>query len=664
MNTVATGLLAPLLLLPLAGAALNGAVGRFLPKPLSAAIGLLPIAASFVLALVATLQLHGLGGAEAYGATALTQDLGEWLNVGPLVANWALHFDAVTAVMALVITGVGFLIHLYSVGYMHDDEGFAKYFAYLNLFVAAMLSLVLADNLILLFLGWEGVGLVSWLLIGFWYKDAEKVDAANKAFIANRVGDLALMLGVFLLFGLAGTVHVGELRDWVSHLSPAQITAAGTLLTTSTMLLFIGCTGKSAQIPLYVWLPDAMAGPTPVSALIHAATMVTAGIYLMVRLNFLFVLTPVTLAVVAVIGLATAIMAGTIGLMQNDIKKVLAYSTISQLGFMFLAAGVAAPAAAMFHLVTHAFFKALLFLGSGSVIHALSGEQDIRRMGGLGKVLPSTSKTFLIGCLAIAGFPLTAGFFSKDEILWSIMNNQQVLGGPALSSVLFPLALFAAFLTALYMFRLYFLVFAGEQRLTDEAKSHLHESPAVMTGPLWVLAILSLVAGFAGLPHFTGLPNLFHHFIAPVIAPTEALVRSVYSHDSGAIWGCVGAGTVAGLSGMGLAFVLWGRGGETPAKLAASWPRLHALVLNKYYIDELYEFTFGKALRIKSRVYDLFVDNLVIDTVAVGGAGWLSTFSGQLIGRLQNGNLQRYLTIAFIGLAIVLFLIARGGVTP
>jgi NADH-quinone oxidoreductase subunit L len=434
MNTVATGLLAPLLLLPLAGAALNGAVGRFLPKPLSAAIGLLPIAASFVLALVAALQLHGLGGAEAYGAAALTQDLGEWLNVGPLVANWALHFDAVTAVMALVITGVGFLIHLYSVGYMHDDEGFAKYFAYLNLFVAAMLSLVLADNLILLFLGWEGVGLVSWLLIGFWYKDAEKVDAANKAFIANRVGDLALMLGVFLLFGLAGTVHVGELRDWVSHLSPAQITAAGTLLTTSTMLLFIGCTGKSAQIPLYVWLPDAMAGPTPVSALIHAATMVTAGIYLMVRLNFLFVLTPVTLAVVAVIGLATALIAGTIGLMQNDIKKVLAYSTISQLGFMFLAAGVAAPAAAMFHLVTHAFFKALLFLGSGSVIHALSGEQDIRRMGGLGKVLPSTSKTFLIGCLAIAGFPLTAGFFSKDEILWSIMNNQQVLGGRPFSS--------------------------------------------------------------------------------------------------------------------------------------------------------------------------------------------------------------------------------------
>jgi NADH-quinone oxidoreductase subunit L len=664
MNTVATGLLAPLLLLPLAGAALNGAVGRFLPKSLSAAIGLVPIAASFVLALVAALQLHGLGGAEAYGAAALTQDIGEWLNVGPLVASWALHFDAVTAVMSLVITGVGFLIHLYSVGYMHDDEGFAKYFAYLNLFVAAMLSLVLADNLILLFLGWEGVGLVSWLLIGFWYKDAEKVDAANKAFIANRVGDLALMLGVFLLFGLAGTVHIGEMRDWVAHLSPAQITAAGTLLTTSTMLLFIGCTGKSAQIPLYVWLPDAMAGPTPVSALIHAATMVTAGIYLMVRLNFLFVLTPVTLGVVAVVGLATAIMAGTIGLMQNDIKKVLAYSTISQLGFMFLAAGVAAPAAAMFHLVTHAFFKALLFLGSGSVIHALSGEQDIRRMGGLGKVLPSTSKTFLIGCLAIAGFPLTSGFFSKDEILWSILNNQQVLGSPALSAVLFPLALFAAFLTALYMFRLYFVVFAGEQRLTDEAKSHLHESPAVMTGPLWGLAILSLVAGFAGLPHFTGLPNLFHHFIAPVIAPTEALVRSVYSHDSGAIWGCVGAGTVAGLSGMGLAFVLWGRGGETPAKLAASWPRLHALVLNKYYIDELYDFTFGKAMRIKSRVYDLFVDNLVIDTVAVGGAGWLSTFSGQLIGRLQNGNLQRYLTIAFIGLAIVLFLIARGGVTP
>ena len=279
-------------------------------------------------------------------------------------------------------------------------------------------------------------------------------------------------------------------------------------------------------------------------------------------------------------------------------------------------------------------------------------------------MLPSTSKTFLIGCLAIAGFPLTSGFFSKDEILWSVLNNQQVLGSPGLSAVLYPLALFAAFLTALYMFRLYFTVFAGEQRLTDEAKSHLHESPAIMTGPLWVLAILSLVAGFAGLPHFTGMPNLFHHFIAPVIAPTEALVRSVYSHESGAIWGCVGAGTAAGLSGMGLAFVLWGRGGETPARLAAAWPRLHALVLNKFYIDELYAFTFGKALRIKSRVYDLFVDNLLIDTVAVGGAGWLSTFSGQLIGRLQNGNLQRYLTIAFIGLAIVLFLIARGGVTP
>ncbi len=664
MNTVATGLLAPLLLLPLAGAVLNGAVGRFLPKSLSAAIGILSIGAAFVVALLATLQLHGLPGAEAYGAAALTQDLAEWINVGPLVASWALHFDAVTAIMSLVITGVGLLIHLYSAGYMHDDEGLAKYFAYLNLFVAAMLSLVLADNLVLLFLGWEGVGLVSWLLIGFWYKDAEKVDAANKAFIANRVGDLALMLGVFLLFGLAGTVHIGGLRDWASHMSPEQLTAAGTLLTASTLLLFIGCTGKSAQIPLYVWLPDAMAGPTPVSALIHAATMVTAGIYLMVRLNFLFILTPFTLSVVAVIGLLTALMAGAIGLVQNDIKKVLAYSTISQLGFMFLAAGVAAPAAAMFHLVTHAFFKALLFLGSGSVIHALSGEQDIRRMGGLGQVLPSTSKTFLIGCLAIAGFPLTSGFFSKDEILWGVLNNQQVLGSPGLSAVLFPLALFAAFLTALYMFRLYFTVFAGEQRLTDEAKSHLHESPAIMTGPLWVLAILSLVAGFAGLPHFTGLHNHFHHFIAPVIAPTEALVRSVYGPESGAIWGCVGAGTAAGLSGMGLAFVLWGRGGETPARLAAAWPRLHALVLNKFYIDELYALTFGKALQVKSRVYDLFVDNLVIDTVAVGGAGWLSTFSGQLIGRLQNGNLQRYITIAFIGLAFVLFLIARGGVTP
>jgi NADH-quinone oxidoreductase subunit L len=402
-----------------------------------------------------------------------------------------------------------------------------------------------------------------------------------------------------------------------------------------------------------------MAGPTPVSALIHAATMVTAGVYLIVRLNFIFVLTPTTMTVVALTGLLTALLAGSIGLVQNDIKKVLAWSTVSQLGFMFLAAGVGGVTAAFFHLVTHAFFKALLFLGSGSVIHALSGEQDIRRMGGLRAHLPSTHTTFLIGCLAIAGFPLTAGFFSKDEILWAVLSGHNLLGGPALGLLLYPLAVAAAFMTALYMFRLYFMVFGGTERLDSHAREHLHESPAVMTVPLWILAALSLVAGFAGLPHViagpTGLPNLLHHWIAPVVAPAEALIGSGFE-GSAAAWACMLGGTVAGLGGIFVARSLWGGGGETPARIAAAWPRLHRVLEHRYYIDEAYALVLGRGLELKSKVLGHLVDGFALDTVAVNGTGWLTAYLGRALSRFQNGSTQRYVAFALAGLALILLL--------
>ncbi|HEX2928833.1 MAG TPA: NADH-quinone oxidoreductase subunit L, partial [Candidatus Binatia bacterium] len=471
-------------LIPLLGSLINLFCGRALGKKTAGALASAAVGASFALAFYVFWQLP---------ANGIFRDLVyRWIESGSFRVNLSFQVDALTAVMLLVITGIGFLIHIYSLGYMSHDEDMVRFFVYLNLFVFFMLLLVMGDNLLVLFVGWEGVGLCSYLLIGFWYQDPNNTIAGNKAFIVNRIGDFGFVLGILLLVTELGrqgiwTLEFLELQKHAQVLSP-------TIVGAITLLLFVGAAGKSAQIPLFVWLPDAMAGPTPVSALIHAATMVTAGVYMTARLHFLFVLAPSTLSVIAWVAAATAFFAATIALTQNDIKKVLAYSTVSQLGYMFLAVGVGAFGAAIFHLFTHAFFKACLFLGSGSVIHALGGEQDMRKMGGLKTHMPATYWTFVVATLAITGIPFTAGFFSKDLILW-----QTFIHG---ATVLWAIGLITAGMTAFYMFRQLFMVFHGECRADDHTKAHLHESPAVMTMPLIVLALGSIFAGWLGAPEY------------------------------------------------------------------------------------------------------------------------------------------------------------------
>lgn len=466
-------------LLPLLGFIIIGLFGNKLNKTLAGGIASATVLGAFVASLALFFNIHQ--NHKAFEYIAFT-----WIKAGGFQADMGFLIDELSVWMMLVITGIGFLIHIYSTGYMAHDPGFSRFFAYLNLFIFSMLLLVMGNNFLILFIGWEGVGLCSYLLIGFWYKNNEYGKAARKAFIMNRIGDLGLLLGIFLIFTTIGTVNYANLNTLVA-------TATPTTLTVIAILLFVGAMGKSAQIPLYTWLPDAMAGPTPVSALIHAATMVTAGIYMVVRTNVIYTASPFALAFVALIGLATSLFAAIIGLRQNDIKKVLAYSTVSQLGLMFLALGAGAYASAMFHLTTHAFFKALLFLGAGSVIHAMSGEQDIRNMGGLKDKLPQTFRIFLIGTLAIIGFPLLSGFFSKDEILANVF---------AYSPVLWFFGLVSSVITAFYMLRLLFLTFYGNFRGTEQQAHHLHESPASMTIPLWILAGLSVIGGLLNLPHF------------------------------------------------------------------------------------------------------------------------------------------------------------------
>ncbi|HHI02639.1 MAG TPA: NADH-quinone oxidoreductase subunit L, partial [candidate division Zixibacteria bacterium] len=446
-----------------------------------------------------------------------------WIPSGQFNVNIGFLLDPLSIVMVLVVTGVSFLIHIYSIGYMHDDPGYARYFTYLNLFVFSMLILVLADNYLLMFIGWEGVGLCSYLLIGFWFEKKSATDAGKKAFIVNRIGDFGFLLGLFIIFWQVGSLDFAT----VFEKAPAMFAVGGTLITAATLLLFLGATGKSAQIPLFVWLPDAMEGPTPVSALIHAATMVTAGVYMIARSNVLYMMAPTTLAVVAIVGMATAFFAGTIALAQNDIKRVLAYSTVSQLGYMFVACGVAAFTAGIFHLMTHAFFKALLFLGSGSVIHAMAGQQDMRYMGGLKKYMPTTYWTFIIATLAIAGIPLFSGFFSKDEILWKAFSSQYG------STWLWVFGFLAAGMTAFYMFRLVYLTFFGKERMESQTREHLHESPKVMTVPLMLLAVLSIVGGYVGIPHILGGVNHFEHFLEPVLKAGQNLPITEHILTSG-----------------------------------------------------------------------------------------------------------------------------------
>jgi NADH-quinone oxidoreductase subunit L len=631
-------------ILPLAGAALNGLLGRRPPKALVTAIGVGAPLLSLLLALGCL--FHYLAGGQEfvekiyYGWTA-----------GPLAIDVGFLLDRLSAVMLFVVTFVGFLIHVYSAGYMGHDAGYRRYFAYLNLFMCAMLLLVLGNNYLVMFVGWEGVGLCSYLLIGFYFDQDFPPYAGKKAFIVNRIGDFAFLVGMFALIATFGTLRYHTIFERIAA-DPAILQGGAALGLTLAgfiaLCFFIGATGKSAQIPLFVWLPDAMAGPTPVSALIHAATMVTAGVYMVARSNAIYQLAPGISLLVATIGALTAIFAATIGLAQTDIKKVLAYSTVSQLGYMFLAAGLGAYSAAIFHVMTHAFFKALLFLGSGSVIHAMGGEQDMRKMGGLKSRLPHTHRTFWIGTLAIAGIPPLAGFFSKDEILHSAAAS--AFPGHWL---LWAVGLITAGLTAFYMARAFYMTFHGELRGTQEQEHHLHESPWSMLAPLYILAAGAVVAGWVGIPELFGGGNRFHHFLEPVIVKLSEVGEQ--GIGTGLEWGLVIL-----TSGLAAAGIFFARSIYRPSdalERGESWavrfPAAHRLLVNKYYVDEIYDRLIVRPLAALSRVLWKGVDTVLIDGTINAGA-WLTELTGE-VGRLSTtGNVRNYALYFFLGV-IVLF---------
>lgn len=689
-----------IVLMPLIGALINGILGSKLPRKLVDVIGVGSIFMSFMFTLISIKALVaqatttvGPDGHEHVEYGHLTYTAYQWIYAGDFGVDIEFLLDPLTCLLLLLITGVGFLIHLYSTGYMADDPSKWRFFSYLNLFCFAMLMLVLGKNMLVTFIGWEGVGLCSYLLIGFWYDDDAKAAAGQKAFIVNRVGDFAFLLGMFLLFYETGTVDYLELEAFATNASTLATIAP--IAGVAVSLIFIGCTGKSAQIPLYVWLPDAMAGPTPVSALIHAATMVTAGVFLLARLNWVFTISFEAMMVVAWVGALTAFFAATIALVQNDIKKVLAYSTVSQLGYMFLAVGVGSFTGAVFHLMTHAFFKALLFLGSGSVIHAMHHEQDIRKMGGLRKYMPFTAYTFLAGCLAIAGFPLFSGFFSKDLILWSALSNVHifnvdgVLGsgsalayltttqveamasqGPVDVSVAalvtsfgtFALGLITAGMTAFYMFRLYFLTFEGECRADEHTKEHLHESPASMTIPLVVLGVLAVIGGLTGWPHFivhgAHLPEgmlFFEHWFSEVfeVSSRFRIMNRFGAHPYAYEAAVTVMGTLAGLSGIGTAWYMYMKNPELPARIKEQLGALHNVLDNKYFVDEGYDFIFVKG-SIKAGEGLTFFDKHILDGMLVNGAGALMSSAGRILRHLQSGNVQRYATYITLGVVLAL----------
>jgi NADH-quinone oxidoreductase subunit L len=638
--------------LPFAGALVNGLFLRNSQKSLVSAVGVGFPGVSLLVALAALWEWSGSLRPQTF-----EQVLWAW-TTGPLALDVGFRLDALSAVMLFVVTFVGFWIHVYSVGYMGHEEGYRRYFAYLNLFMGAMLLLVLGNNYLVLFVGWEGVGLCSYLLIGYYFEEAFPPFAGMKAFIVNRIGDFGFLLGLFALWSTWGTLHFGDLNDLILAAPEVArepyalgLTVAGFV----ALCLFLGACGKSAQIPLFVWLPDAMAGPTPVSALIHAATMVTAGVYMVVRTNVIYQLAPEISTVVAVVGAATAIFAATIGIAQNDIKKVLAYSTVSQLGYMFLAAGVGAYKAAIFHLGTHAFFKACLFLGSGSVIHAMGGEQDMRKMGGLRKHLPSTYKTFLIATLAIAGVPGLAGFFSKDEILGATF----LAHAPA-AKLLWAVGLLTAALTACYMFRLVYLTFFGAFRGTHEQEHHLHESPRVMTLPLWVLAVGAVVAGWIGVP--SGMWELVGQhdrdwlgaLLAPVIAviPGHAVEPHHASHALELL--LIGASVAAAALGIFLAWRFWGgdKGLAADDAFAAKSPALHQLLADKYRVDELYDRLIVVPITKLARICWKVFDELIIDG-GLNVAAFLVELTGDLGRFTTTGNVRNYALYFFVGLLLL-----------
>ncbi len=655
---------------PLAGAALNGLLALAFAKrekgPSERLVSLIGCAAPLVSFFIAVKLFLAMRAMEP-GARLFEQSLFTWMVAGPVQVDWAYWVDALSMIMLLIVTGIGSLIHIYSVGYMHGDRGFARFFSYLNLFMFAMLTLVMAKNLPLLFVGWEGVGLCSYLLIGFWYQDLANAAAGKKAFVVNRIGDFAFLLGMFILFVTSmqlgnPTLDIPTLREMVLVHDDAFVKVG----VAACILLFIGACGKSAQIPLYVWLPDAMAGPTPVSALIHAATMVTAGVYMIARLNFLYDLAPQAAAVMAVIGAATAIFAATIGFAQRDIKKVLAYSTVSQLGYMFLAVGVGAYAAGIFHLLTHAFFKACLFLGAGSVIHGLSGELVMFKMGQLSKHMKTTWLTFLISAFAIAGIPPLAGFFSKDEILWSTFNAQ--VGPEWLPLVLWMVGLATAGMTAFYVFRAVFLTFHGKDNVSHEAKHHLHESPPVMTVPLIVLAAGAVVAGFLGVPAALGGNNAIHHWLEPVFAghvgghdigvgmasvATHATVAASTEGPSGLEMVLMGVSVLVALAGILFAHAMYTR--NVGAGLTRSLGPIYTLVANKFYIDELYERALVRpGYAIADKLMFRFIDSGIIEGI-VNGLGISARLIGAGMRLMQSGVVRTYAFFMLIGFLYLVY---------
>lgn len=614
-------------LFPLIGFLINGLARNVLPKPVTGIIGSTAVFASFIVSVV-------LFNYTRVASTPVVVTLFDFIQITDLSIPFALQLDRLSALFLLVITGVGFLIHVYSTAYMQEENAahFARYFAYLNLFVFSMLLLVMGANYLIMFIGWEGVGLCSYLLIGYWFKNTEYGKAARKAFVMNRIGDLGFLLGLFLIIQQFGSLSFDVVFP--------QAGAAGTgMLTAITLLLFIGATGKSAQIPLYTWLPDAMAGPTPVSALIHAATMVTAGIYMIARSNILYTLAPSSLTVVAITGLATALLAATIAIKQNDIKKVLAYSTVSQLGYMFLGLGVGAFTGAVFHVITHAFFKALLFLGAGSVIHAMHHEQDIRRMGGLARKLPVTHLTFLIGCIAIAGIPPFSGFFSKDEILMHAF---------AANPIYYIFGLAGALLTAFYMFRLYATTFRGVFRGTAEQASHLHESPSSMTVPLIVLAALAAVAGFMGIPElFAADAHWLHAYLEPVFADSARLQPPhTIAHATEYI-----------LMALSITLILavvaysWKRFSNRPETgEPAGWAKVLA---QKWYVDELYDVIIARPLQNIAAFCNRLIERSGIDAL-VNGAGKTVLWSSRQLRLLQSGQVGGYILWMVLGMLVLL----------
>jgi len=661
-------------LLPFAGFLINAAVGRRLSKSVSGGVACAAMFASFLVSAWSVWSLVQLPA----GGRSLVHEVAPWIESGALSVPFTLRLDPLGAVMILVVSFVGFLIHVYSTAYMHEERGseYARYFSYLNLFAAFMLVLVLGASFPVMFVGWEGVGLCSYLLIGFWFTKKSASDAGKKAFIVNRIGDFGFLLGVFLVWVTFGTLDFREVAGLAAQVPPE---AGFGVISLATLLLFVGATGKSAQIPLYVWLPDAMEGPTPVSALIHAATMVTAGVYMIGRNAVLFGHAPETMAVVAAIGVATALMAGTIGLVQNDIKRVLAYSTVSQLGLMFVAMGVGAFAAGIFHLYTHAFFKALLFLGSGAVIHALAGEQDIRKMGGLRRELPVTYWTFLVGALAISGVPLLSGFFSKDEILWKAFSGGHTL--------VWGVAVVASLLTAIYMFRLVFLTFHGERTSASHDRAeggphagqgHLHDAPPAMAVVLVLLAIGSVVAGYVGVPAVLGGSNHIEHFLAPSFeAPSLAEARAEMSHgneakgeggpqldalpdashsseDHAVELGLMAFSSGIALAGIGIAAYFFLRRRDAADAVAARFAGLHKVLLNKYYVDEIYDAAIVRPLaRGSERALWKAVDAGVIDG-AVNGAGAFVNGAGAVLRRLQTGSMRAYALSILVGVVVIL----------